>query len=880
MSQPSKQIAGRYQLGERIGRGGMGDVYLGIDMQTGEKVAIKLLKPEIVQDSPDLVERFDREGEMLRRLNHPSIVKVLATIEEDDNHYIVMEYVSGGSLQDVLDNEQLPINRILNIALDIADALTRAHRLNIVHRDIKPANVLLAEDGTPRLTDFGVAHMGDRTRMTETGSIIGTYAYLSPEACNGEELDERTDIWSFGVMLYEMITGRRPFASTQTAAIIMQILTETQPPLSEYRPDTPPELVMLINNMLEKDRGNRIPTVRRVGAALETLIRGLELPNLTDSQLAVSKAKSRFATPTPSQSSPELDGQTITPEPTSPSQDSVNIIVEQAQSKWGLRRSGKWVNLVLAIVAIVIIILIATQIGGSDDDDGANDSDSQSESNNIDNLSPEVVGNSVEEGDYLIIVAELEPIDDTEVQSYSRFITEDLFQTLEQNIVSSKISVRQYPQIIASDDAAREAVEAQNATIIIWGRYTNDFIQLEIQVGSAERFSYIPFPRDSIERAANLRVRMSDPFEESVAPQVLSIINTLHLANGDGFASLFTSAILNQIGNINSPEVVGNTVAAYSYRAYALLYANDDNEQIQNDIEEQIDAGLTIEQHPLLYIQRSIWHWQQGRPQESREDALTAQRLASQGYQADAWTMPLYLFAIGNSASDEVIDIFSQVIAAHPDDWYAHQVRGSVYYFQGQFDLAKADIEQALELEPTANFPYAFATLLALREARFFDAVQYIRTVVTDFPDPSFGQRLIGVTFGENTLSFYGGLYASFTNLALGQYADVVREANAALELTPVPELYLIQGLGYCNLGDYAAAEAAYTAGIDLEEDLIVLYFLRSEVRFLQDDIQGSSDDLEVVRQSDFSEEFESLITAATTEQLTCENFFTYSPEE
>jgi serine/threonine protein kinase len=167
-----------------IGQGGMGTVHMGRDTLTDNRVAIKLLKPEIIQQNPEIVERFIREGEALRQLNHPNIVKMVAACESEGNHYLIMEFVSGGSLLDLLDEtHKLTVQRGLYIALDLADALTRAHRLNILHRDIKPANVLIADDGTPRLTDFGMARFSDH-QITQEGAIVGTLAYLSPEALN------------------------------------------------------------------------------------------------------------------------------------------------------------------------------------------------------------------------------------------------------------------------------------------------------------------------------------------------------------------------------------------------------------------------------------------------------------------------------------------------------------------------------------------------------------------------------------------------------------------------------------------------------------------------------------------------------------------------
>ena len=178
-------IADRFELQDLLGRGGMGEVYRARDTQTGEAVAVKALNPEILARDPSLLERFIREGEALRQLNHPNIVRMIAAVEEDGRHYLVMEYIRGGSLQDLLSaNGHLPNERVIQIGLDLADALTRAHRLGIIHRDLKPANVLLAEDGTPRLTDFGVAYMADSPHLTQTGVLVGTVDYLSPEVCN------------------------------------------------------------------------------------------------------------------------------------------------------------------------------------------------------------------------------------------------------------------------------------------------------------------------------------------------------------------------------------------------------------------------------------------------------------------------------------------------------------------------------------------------------------------------------------------------------------------------------------------------------------------------------------------------------------------------
>lgn len=276
MTTESTPIAGRYQIGRYIGGGGMGDVFTGTDTLTGETVAIKKLRAGGAGDFSQMVERFTREGEALRRLNHPNIVKVLAAIHEGSQHFLIMEFVPGGSLADLLLRQsQLPVDQVVSIGLELSDALSRAHHLNILHRDIKPANILLAEDGTLRLTDFGLARLGELSRMTESHSILGTYSYLSPEAFEGQEVNERSDIWSFGVVLFEMLVGRLPFRGDTPFEIMWAVKNNPLPILENTRDDLPAPLANLIRRMLRKDNPARVESARQVGVELESIQKAL-----------------------------------------------------------------------------------------------------------------------------------------------------------------------------------------------------------------------------------------------------------------------------------------------------------------------------------------------------------------------------------------------------------------------------------------------------------------------------------------------------------------------------------------------------------------------------------------------------------------------------
>lgn len=250
----------------------MGVVYRGIDTQTQQPVAIKQLKPEAAAYYPDAIARFQREAQVLRQLHHPHIVSALDSFQHEGQYYIIMDYVAGGSLRQFLQPQpQLSIEQSLQLGLQIADALMQAHRQDIIHRDINPGNILIADDGAYQLTDFGVVYMVDQERLTQTGDYIGTLHYMSPEQYEGETVDARADIWSLGVMLYEVLAGQCPFQGENFRQLMSAILAQSPSHLPTLRPDVPAELSSLVHWMLEKDRDERIADMRIVHEKLQTL---------------------------------------------------------------------------------------------------------------------------------------------------------------------------------------------------------------------------------------------------------------------------------------------------------------------------------------------------------------------------------------------------------------------------------------------------------------------------------------------------------------------------------------------------------------------------------------------------------------------------------
>ena len=258
----------RYTILARLGRGAMGTVYRATDTQSGRDVALKIISSELAVD-PAMLERFKREGEALRQLKHVNIVGYIDAFQHDEQAVIVMEHVEGGSLYDVIKKGPLPIEYAIQIALDLCDALIRSHRLKIIHRDIKPENILIDNDGTPKLADFGVARLSEGTRMTRSGMQVGTPYYMSPEAWEGKTLDAQADIWSLGVVLFEMLSGQVPFGGDTPLAVMTKISTTPPPDLRKLRADVPAGLVRIIGRMLTRNKQRRYQTMREVAVDLE-----------------------------------------------------------------------------------------------------------------------------------------------------------------------------------------------------------------------------------------------------------------------------------------------------------------------------------------------------------------------------------------------------------------------------------------------------------------------------------------------------------------------------------------------------------------------------------------------------------------------------------
>src|SRR5689334_23025761 len=351
-----------YRILEKLGAGGMGEVYLAEDMKLGRKVAIKILSEEYTTNR-DRLHRFEQEACAASALNHPNILTIHEVGNDDGRHYIATEYIDGVTLRTKIGAAQLEVREILDIAVQVASALEEAHAAGIIHRDIKPDNVMVRRNGYVKVLDFGLAKLTETSERppsdgeaatkvlvhTDAGVVMGTSHYISPEQARGKPVDARSDIWSLGVVIYEMIAGRTPFEGETATDVIVAITQKEPPPLARFAPDVPPELDWIVMKALRKDRDERYQTIKELITDLRRLKQRLEF----QSELERSAAPVSF---TRSKISDFPGAPTIAQQAVPTAEKTITQVSSAEYIATGIKRH----KLAAALIALVVIVASAS----------------------------------------------------------------------------------------------------------------------------------------------------------------------------------------------------------------------------------------------------------------------------------------------------------------------------------------------------------------------------------------------------------------------------------------------------------------------------------------------------------------------------------------
>ncbi|MCP4415746.1 MAG: protein kinase, partial [Chloroflexi bacterium] len=364
-----KQI-GRYKIKREIGRGGMATVYLAHDPRFGRDVAIKVLPRQFTHD-PMFRARFDQEARTIAALDHSTIVPVYDFGEEDSQPYLVMRYMPGGSLSERLEKGLLPLMQVVKILDRVAAALDRAHSMGIIHRDLKPGNILFDQYDDAFLADFGIAKMAEATAALTGSAIIGTPAYMSPEQVRGQKVDGRSDIYTLGVILFELLTGQQPFESDTPMGMAFKHVHEPTPHLTDTKEDLPPELDMTINQAMSKEADKRFSTAGDLAKSVRVNVQ--QTPHVVPDESVTKPSvptgflpSSEIVKPTEVLSEEEIVEslppklKSITPEPSPPLKEEIIASGQPhalVQDKTGSKERGfSWWWVITAVVAIGLLI--------------------------------------------------------------------------------------------------------------------------------------------------------------------------------------------------------------------------------------------------------------------------------------------------------------------------------------------------------------------------------------------------------------------------------------------------------------------------------------------------------------------------------------------
>lgn len=690
-----------YRILEKLGAGGMGEVYLAEDMKLGRKVAIKILSEEYTTNK-DRVHRFELEAAAASNLNHPNILTIHEVGADDGRHFIATEYIDGVTLRQKAAEAPMEIREILDIAIQVASALEEAHLAGIVHRDVKPDNIMVRRNGYVKVLDFGLAKLTETvdrspldpdaaTRVlvhTDAGVVMGTSHYMSPEQARGKPVDARSDIWSLGVVIYEMAAGRTPFSGETSTDVIVAITQKEPPPLARFAPEVPAELDWIVNKALRKDRDERYQTIKELLTDLRRLKQRLEfeqeLERTSSPGMVTKSTVSTVATPTIQERAQPTAEKTVT------------HVSSAEYIATGIKRH----KLALALMAVVVVALIA---GGY--------------YIYAHRTQPLTERDTVLLTDFVNTTGE--PVfDGTLKQALAVHLGQTPFLNLfpEERVRETLRFMGRSPEERITRDIGREICERQGIKAMLTGSIASIGSHYVITLEAINPRSGDPIARENAEAES----------KERVLAALGAAASNLRQKLGESLSSI-------QKYDVNIEQATTSSLEAL--KAFAM---GDEERRSGRARESLVFYKRAVELDPnfaMAHARIGVHYFNQGQIETSKEHTRKAYELRDRVSERERLYIAEKYFNYVTGEREKAVETLQTWVKLYPDDFVPHNNLSINYKILGRHDEALRESLEAVRLSPnnTAARINAIGSFVAL--GRFDEAEQAVRELAKINPD-------------------------------------------------------------------------------------------------------------------------------------------------